>query len=567
MSYQKHVDEIEDPYSIDNNNNTNSYQNQPPTQPQPYGYAPSSQDGYQDIIKQQPPVNYQQQGYGAPQPVSYGEPQQGYGQPASYQQTYGQPAYQQGGYDQQPNYQQGNYQPQYDQGYGQPPPPQQGIPASDDNKFPEKTPYRDWPWAALFGAHLIAVLIILGVSANSHAGDNNNNNDPYLSSSSLDNGDFLPWDSIGKAFLVCILAALSAVGFSVLYLAVIKKYAEQLIRFTIFAGVAWCIILSIIGFAQGSLLVGLMFLFFAVINVIFYFVWRSRIPFATAILKTVARILESYPAPTYYAYGSLFIQCLWVLLWVPTMVLIQRFESNTAGILSVFLIFSFYWVSQVIKNVVHVTASGLVATWYFLSGLGMPSNPTASAFKRATTSSFGSICLGSLLVAILKTLRQLVNSKRGGNNWLACIASCILAILDNLIEYFNMYAFTQVAIYGKTYCQAAKDTWTLVKSRGVDAIVNDNLISGVLVMGALIGGVATAAVGGIVALIYINDFWIPLAFISFCIGVSLVMLSMEVVESGVATIFVCFAMDPAALNRNDPALYAMFTSTYAGLHV
>lgn len=35
-----------------------------------------------------------------------------------------------------------------------------------------------------------------------------------------------------------------------------------------------------------------------------------------------------------------------------------------------------------------------------------------------------------------------------------------------------MYAFTQVAIYGKTYCQAAKDTWTLVKSRGVGTLFN-----------------------------------------------------------------------------------------------
>ena len=30
-----------------------------------------------------------------------------------------------------------------------------------------------------------------------------------------------------------------------------------------------------------------------------------------------------------------------------------------------------------------------------------------------------------------------------------------------------MYAFTQVAIYGKTYCRAAKDTWQLCKDRGV----------------------------------------------------------------------------------------------------
>lgn len=373
---------------------------------------------------------------------------------------------------------------------------------------------------------------------------------------------------MGKVFLVCLLGAIAAVGFSVFYLTIIKKHAKQLIHFTLWAGIAWCIILAIIGFAKGSVGVGIVFLLCAAINALFFYFWRSRIPFATAILTTVAHILETFPAPTYYAYLSLIAQVAWVLLWMPTFVLVQRFTSTGAGVLSVFLIFSFYWTSQVIKNVVHVTASGLVATWYFLSGVGMPPNPTQKAFKRATTTSFGSICLGSLVVAILKTLRQLVNSaRRGNNNWLACMASCILAILDQLIEYFNMYAFTQVAIYGKTYCQAAKDTWTLVKSRGVDAIVNDNLISGVLLMGAIMGGIATAVVGGIIALIAIEQYWVSLAFVCFLIGVSLVMLTMEVVESGVCTIFVCFAMDPAALQRNSPELYNTFVTTYHGLHV
>jgi len=128
-----------------------------------------------------------------------------------------------------------------------------------------------------------------------------------------------------------------------------------------------------------------------------------------------------------------------------------------------------------------------------------------------------------------------------------------------------MYAFTQVAIYGKSYCQAAKDTWALVKSHGVDAIINDNLISGVLLMGSIMGGIVSAIVGGLVALAIARDWWIALAVICFLIGMSLVMLTMEVVESGVATIFVCFAMDPQALNRNAPDLYRTFTETYHGL--
>lgn len=99
-----------------------------------------------------------------------------------------------------------------------------------------------------------------------------------------------------------------------------------------------------------------------------------------------------------------------------------------------------------IKNTLHVTVSGLYATVYFMRGseYGMPPNPTLGAFKRydsplslldshcsrfhevifpifslcyfdfrsATTTSFGSICLGSLLVAILQTIRTLLRSIR-----------------------------------------------------------------------------------------------------------------------------------------------------------
>jgi len=283
----------------------------------------------------------------------------------------------------------------------------------------------------------------------------------------------------------------------------------------------------------------------------------------------VASLLKTYPAPSHFAYGSLLLQLIWAVVWVITFGIVQQYESNAGVVLSVYLVLSFYWTSQVIKNVVHVTASGTFATWYFLAGVGMPRNPTLKSFKRATTTSFGSICLGSLLVAALKTLRQLVSASRGRNdNFLKCILECILSMLDNLITYFNMYAFTQVAIYGKSYCQAAKDTWRLLKSHGVDAIVNDNLISGVLLMGSVLGGIVCAVVGGVVTIfVYPTGNWIALAVVCFMIGLSLVMLTMEVVESGVATIFVCFAMDPQALHRNNPELYQVFVETYHGLIV
>jgi len=69
---------------------------------------------------------------------------------------------------------------------------------------------------------------------------------------------------------------------------------------------------------------------------------------------------------------------------------------------------------------------------------------------------------------------------------LAFVATCILDIIDSLMQYFNQYAFAQIAIYGKTYCQAAKDTWDLVHSHGVEAIINDNLIGNVTTMACFV---------------------------------------------------------------------------------
>lgn len=110
------------------------------------------------------------------------------------------------------------------------------------------------------------------------------------------------------------------------------------------------------------------------------------------------------------------------------MTLLVTFDPNVAYFLIFFLLLALYWVCQVIKNSVHVTVSGTCATWFFMNPI--PSNPTLGSFRRffffsilekvtkvcliyylffcrAMTTSFGSICLGSLLVALLQTLRAI----------------------------------------------------------------------------------------------------------------------------------------------------------------
>jgi hypothetical protein len=73
-------------------------------------------------------------------------------------------------------------------------------------------------------------------------------------------------------------------------------------------------------------------------------------------------------------------------------------------------------------------------------------------------------------------------------------------------HYLIPFVNNIVAIYGKSYCEAAKDTWSLIKARGVEAIINDNLVGNVLVMGAVFIGALCALFGfGYIRLFLKND--------------------------------------------------------------
>ena len=120
---------------------------------------------------------------------------------------------------------------------------------------------------------------------------------------------------------------------------------------------------------------------------------------------------------------------------------------------------------------------------------------------RALTTSFGSICFGSLLVAIVQALKTLANEARqnGDAGILACIAECILACLQSLLEYFNKWAFIYVGLYGYGYLEAGKNVITLFRNRGWDAIVADDLVGNVLFLVSILVGALTGVVGIIVA--------------------------------------------------------------------
>ena len=118
----------------------------------------------------------------------------------------------------------------------------------------------------------------------------------------------------------------------------------------------------------------------------------------------------------------------------------------------------------------------------------------------ALTTSFGSICFGSLIAAIVQALRALANEAQSNGDaaLLACIAQCILACIQSCVEYFNKWAFIYVGLYGYSYLEAGKNVITLFKNRGWDAIIADDLIGNVLLLVSIIVGAITGVVGIVV---------------------------------------------------------------------
>ena len=43
----------------------------------------------------------------------------------------------------------------------------------------------------------------------------------------------------------------------------------------------------------------------------------------------------------------------------------------------------------------------------------------------------------------------------------------------------NKFAFTYIAVYGVSFCDAASDVWELIKERGFDLIINDDITENV----------------------------------------------------------------------------------------
>jgi len=525
----------------------------------PHPFAPPPQQQQQQPYGQPygAPAPHQQQPYGQPPLQPYGQPQPAYGQPPQQQPGYVAPQF----HEQQPS--SFDASGQFDKGIPVSP---AGLGGAKEERFPALREYRDIHFVILFFAHLLVTIILFGVGYGKFKRldsiDGNYNPNGQLEETESGTGSGSSESSVRSLIVAIVLCSIFGSLFTTFWVFLLRKFSSMIVYLSLGFALGGYIVSAIIWFVAGAVGAGVVFLIFASVNLLIFYLWRNRIEFAKYVLQCVAEIVDQFPNTIWVSVASLLPMILWSFFWSATFFFsIFVFTGKGQWLMVAYLLFSFYWTTQVIKNTVHVTAAGVFASWYFLSPAGMPANPTLASFKRAVSTSFGSICLGSLLVALVKTLRAMI-SNRG---LIGVILRCFLAFFERLIQYFNRYAFAQVAIYGKTFCQSAKSTWDMFMSHGFDAVLNDDITGMVLNTACVVGGLFTAAVGGIIGLIQGGEgYEYALAFVGFIIGFSITLIVVEVIDAGVATIFVCFVEEPERLRESNPHFYQKFSETYSG---
>ncbi|KAJ7096318.1 plasma-membrane choline transporter-domain-containing protein [Mycena epipterygia] len=392
-----------------------------------------------------------------------------------------------------------------------------------------------------------------------------------------------------------LLVTAAALLLSTIYLMIVRAFTKIVMHITlilsILLNIAVCVYYWLTKYYSGAII----FTVLALFSILSYYGFKSRIPLASLLLQVVMDVSKHHKSVYVVAFVALLLQAalaIWFTFtaiatytkWTPgngnpSCETTSCSSGKVAGLIF-FEVFSFLWTSQVIGNVSLATlAGGPYGCWYYFGPRGegdMPKHPTLTAFGRASTLSLGSIAFGSLIVTLLELLKMVLHAAQNSANadghpveaCLACCASCFVGIIESLVEYFNRYAYIEIALYGKPYITAAKDTWRLLQDRGVSAIVNDSLVGMTLTW----GGYAVGMLSSLFAYLYLRitapsynadgNYTAPVILFAFLIGLQCSLTLSSAIEAGVSTIFVGLGEDPQVLAIRAPALFALIAQTY-----
>jgi len=210
---------------------------------------------------------------------------------------------------------------------------------------------------------------------------------------------------------------------------------------------------------------------------------------------------------------------------------------------------AFFWTLEVLRHLLHVAGSGLVAMWWVRPDAH---DCTQKAFTRAATSSFGTICFGSALIMIADAVRIAYWS------WTVCLFFLFEPMLVILDKFTNM-VFTEVGIYAMDFRSAATDSYRLLTRKSRNTGLATNMISSWTVW---IGKMFGTAISGLIAVAWTtnrhSDWQLVWLVICLAIGYVTTGFALSVIQAAISTTFVVMLQDWRQMKKVQPDNYKIF---------
>ena len=139
----------------------------------------------------------------------------------------------------------------------------------------------------------------------------------------------------------------------------------------------------------------------------------------------------------------------------------------------------------------HVLA-GVYARYYWdRERIGVPCSSLLQSFVRAFFFHFGTVAFGSLIIAIVKLIRAIleyIERKFKGKegrcaHCLICCCRCCLFCLEKFLKFLNRNAYIITAIYGTGFITSARRAFKLIISNPLRLLVIDKVCDFLIFLG------------------------------------------------------------------------------------
>eukprot|EP00043_Microstomoeca_roanoka_P009018 m.86177 g.86177 ORF g.86177 m.86177 type:complete len:643 (+) comp14455_c0_seq3:239-2167(+) len=232
-------------------------------------------------------------------------------------------------------------------------------------------------------------------------------------------------------------------------------------------------------------------------------------------------------------------------------------------------LFGLFWVSQFILACEELVVAGAVSTWFFTRKDEVLVSPFWGSVGRLIRYHLGSAAFGSLIIAFVKMIRfvfEYVNHKLEANkgpivDFLVKCFRCCLWCLEKFLRFINKNAYIEIAIYGYSFCTAARQAFKTLLNNAIRVAVL-NLVSSFVLFVCKLFVVAGV---GIICYYWITQFNTSLsndlnyygAVVLVCCMIAYIIADqfLSVYDMAVDTIFLCFAEDEKRNNGKDRPYY------------